>query len=87
MSTLAGTNSPEEVFVMSNTTIPTTEPVRPRLEDTYLLTDKQVCQITGLSRPFVWKHTKLGKFPQPVRLSSRCTRWRRSDIMDWLESL
>ncbi|MEA3252504.1 MAG: AlpA family transcriptional regulator [Pseudomonadota bacterium] len=47
------------------------------------LTDVQVAERYGVSRPTVWRWASLGKLPQPVRFSRGCTRWR----MDQLEVL
>ncbi|MFM7859029.1 MAG: helix-turn-helix transcriptional regulator [Flammeovirgaceae bacterium] len=33
-----------------------------------------------------WEGVRLQKYPQPVKLSSRITAWRRSDIQTLLEN-
>ena len=35
---------------------------------------------TSLPRSTVWLYVSLGKFPKPIRLSSRITVWKQSDI-------
>ncbi|RMH33087.1 MAG: AlpA family phage regulatory protein, partial [Nitrospirae bacterium] len=37
----------------------------------------------GISRATWWRWVRLGKAPQPVRLSNRCTVWRLQDIREW----
>ncbi|WP_076879654.1 helix-turn-helix transcriptional regulator [Bordetella sp. H567] len=32
------------------------------------------------------RHVLAGTAPQPVRLSSRCTRYRGRDVLAWIES-
>ena len=32
-----------------------------------------------------WSGVKAGRFPQPVRLSPKCTAWRRSDIQKLID--
>lgn len=52
--------------------------------DDRLITDKDVAHLIGASRSWPWKLVKDGKFPEPIRLSSRCTRWRLSDVRQWM---
>ena len=49
-----------------------------------LITDKEVAHLIGASRSWPWKLVQDGKFPEPIRLSSRCTRWRLSDVRKWM---
>ena len=55
--------------------------------ESLLLSDKEVSRLLGISKPWIWKHTRLGNFPEPVRFGSRCTRWRKADILAWVENL
>lgn len=43
------------------------------------LTVKEVAAYLGISVPSVWRMTKRGALPQPVKLGT-CTRWRRTEI-------
>ncbi|WP_132580202.1 AlpA family phage regulatory protein [Paralcaligenes ureilyticus] len=52
--------------------------------DDRLVTDREVAQLLSASRSWPWKLSSEGKFPQPIRLSSRCTRWRLSDVRIWM---
>lgn len=48
------------------------------------LTDKQVADRFGVSRPTVWRWVRSENgFPKPVTLSAGCSRWRLSDIEAW----
>ncbi|MBW2186923.1 MAG: AlpA family phage regulatory protein [Deltaproteobacteria bacterium] len=52
-----------------------------------LLRMKQVLEIVPLGKSTVWKMVAENKFPQPVKLSERCTAWRESDIQRWMDEL
>lgn len=47
-----------------------------------LLPVARVAELLGVSASTIWRWTREpgGSFPQPVRLSAGCTRWRLSDI-------
>ena len=38
-----------------------------------------------LSRETVRQLQKVGKFPQPIRLSERCVMYRNADVHEWLK--
>ena len=40
----------------------------------------QILAIFPVSRSSFWAGVKSGKYPQPVKLSVRCTAWRAEDI-------
>jgi len=44
-----------------------------------------VSAITGLSASSIFRKTTAGQFPEPVRMSSRCTRWKAGSVMAWLK--
>ena len=52
-----------------------------------LLRIAEVQEITGLSRASVYKMVADGRLPPPVRLSSRCVRWRESELLATIEAL
>lgn len=43
------------------------------------LTDRDVAQMFNISRPTVWRHTRNGLLPRPVKLGN-CTRWVESEL-------
>lgn len=49
-----------------------------------LLRLSTVVAITGLSRSSIYARLSANQFPQPVRLGSRCTRFRAADVQAWL---
>lgn len=40
-----------------------------------------VMKITGLAKSTVWLWVKQGKLPAPIKLSSRVTVWRESELI------
>lgn len=52
--------------------------------DDRLITDKEVAHLLGASRSWPWKLVQAGKFPVPVRITPRCTRWRLSEVKRWM---
>jgi prophage regulatory protein len=53
-----------------------------RMQQTHL-SDTEVARRLGVSRPTVWRWTREGNFPRPVRLGPATTRWRLADIEEW----
>lgn len=47
----------------------------------------QVLDRVPVSKSTWWKGIRDGKFPQPVKLSTRTSAWRRSDIDELCERL
>lgn len=46
----------------------------------------EVESITGLGRSTIYALMSEGKFPRPVKLSSKAVAWPESRIADWLHS-
>lgn len=42
--------------------------------------------IVPFSPATLWRKVRAGTFPQPVKISTRCTAWRCEDIRAWIES-
>ncbi len=38
------------------------------------------------SGPTLWRMVKSGKFPKPLKLSSRVTAWKVGDVRDWIKA-
>jgi len=56
--------------------------------DTNLITAKEVLKLTGYkSRTTLWRRVRAGDFPKPVALSSHSTRWKKTEVEDWIEAL
>lgn len=51
-----------------------------------LATKKRVAKWYGCTERHIDAMVKEGKFPAPVRSGERSPRWRRSDLLDWLNN-
>ncbi len=51
-----------------------------------LLSLSVIESIVGLGRSAIYSRVARGLFPEPIRLSIRCSRWRAADISAWLEA-
>lgn len=49
--------------------------------------DPPMPAIIPLSKSTWWKGVADGRFPNPVKLSMRCTAWRVEDIRDLIEGI
>ncbi|WP_082370057.1 AlpA family transcriptional regulator [Novosphingobium sp. ST904] len=45
-----------------------------------------VLHITGLSRSTLYRKIDEGTFPKQIRIAARCTAWRESDVVAWVEA-
>lgn len=53
-----------------------------------LLTQREVMKLTGFrSRTSLYRRSKGGTFPKPVKLGLGQIRWRETDINNWMQSL
>lgn len=46
-------------------------------------TDRDLASRFQVSRATIWRWVKDRGLPKPVRFSSRCTRWKLSEIENW----
>ena len=44
-----------------------------------------VVQITGRSKPSIYKDVKEGRFPSPIKIGDRAVAWVSTDIEKWVE--
>lgn len=52
-------------------------------ERSLYLHDEDVAERLHVSRDTVWRWSKKGKLPKPIKLGDNCTRWVRSEIEAW----
>lgn len=55
------------------------------LPDTGFLRLPEVLALFPVSRSAFWAGIKDGRYPQPVKLSARCSAWRVEDVRDLIE--
>ena len=46
----------------------------------------EVKEMTGLSSASIYKQIRLGRFPEGIKLTARCTGWAISDVEAWIEA-
>ena len=51
----------------------------------YLRQSQLVGSILPIGATTLWRWVKEGKFPQPIKLSTRVTVWRAEDVRAWLD--
>jgi prophage regulatory protein len=54
--------------------------------DDRLIPIKEVSSLVGLKSSAIYNRVAAGLMPAPVRLSSRCSRWKISSIRAWIEA-
>jgi prophage regulatory protein len=54
-------------------------------EPSSLLHLATVSALVGLGPTAIYDRIRAGTFPQPKRLSARCSRWRAGEIRHWLD--
>lgn len=52
-----------------------------------LLRAWDVAKLLGISIPTVWRWTREGKLPQPMKITQRITVWRKTEIIPCVEAL
>ena len=45
--------------------------------------DRQLAVRYGVDRGTIWRWVRERDFPQPVKMSEKCTRWRLANVEDW----
>ena len=46
-----------------------------------LVNDREAAELLGISRATLWRHSRSGVLPAPLRIGG-ATRWRRSELVD-----
>lgn len=62
------------------------QPLEAAANPSALLRIETVTALTGLCRSSIYNLIAAGRFVDPVRLSTRCTRFRAGDVTAWLAS-
>lgn len=61
-----------------------TKDARPVTRNSLWLSDRQFGERLGVCRTTIWRRARTEPdFPQPVKLSRGCSRWRLADIDLW----
>ena len=51
-----------------------------------IMGQKEVQQITNLSRTTLWRMERSGEFPQRLRLSDTRIGWKSQEVWEWIDS-
>lgn len=54
------------------------------LEDIKFINIKQVVELTGASKSFIYALIKDKKFPAPVKYGKSISRWVEHEVRDWM---
>ncbi|MDE2465069.1 MAG: AlpA family phage regulatory protein [Alphaproteobacteria bacterium] len=46
---------------------------------------KEVTELTGFAKSFIYKQIRMGNFPAPVRIGSRSARWELHKVLAWIK--
>ncbi len=46
----------------------------------------EVLKLCAVSKAFVYREMRAGRFPRPVRIGRRAVRWRLHEVVKWMES-
>jgi predicted DNA-binding transcriptional regulator AlpA len=57
------------------------------IPETGFLRLAQVLSVIPLGKTSWWEGVKSGRFPKPIKLSTRCTAWRAEDIRELIKTL
>ena len=49
-----------------------------------LLRLKEVCELTGFKKSFVYKQTRFGDFPAPMKIGLKSVRWKLANVQSWI---
>ncbi len=52
-----------------------------------LLRLREVTERTGLAKSTIYRNIKAKTFPEPVKVGVASSRWRESDLRDWIARL
>lgn len=61
-------------------------PAESNVESITLLNDAGVAELLGIHKRSLWRLVSTGHFPEPVRFGARFTRWRLSQVREFVES-
>lgn len=51
-----------------------------------LIRIKEVQELTGISKPYIYALANKGLFPKPVKLSARSSAWVSTEVLEWIEN-
>lgn len=82
---MANTQSPVIPFNQSKTEKQSTDDAKTILPRQGMSRASQILPFLPFGSTTLWKWSKEGLFPAPIRISPTITAWRNADVLDWLE--
>lgn len=67
--------------------------IEPKVNKFHLMTKSEVCVLLSISPATLWRmcspttNSYLPDFPAPVKIGTRCSRFRSDEILNWVKSL
>ena len=55
-------------------------------DDRLILRPRDACKLLGLSRTTIWRMTRDGSFPRPIKLGLNAVGWRVADVQEWVKT-
>ena len=52
--------------------------------DSYLR-ERELLRHVPFAHSTLWREVQAGRFPRPIKLTTRATAWRWGDVLAWLE--
>ena len=56
-------------------------------EEDRLLNAREVTELIGVSRTTLHRLVAANQFPRPIRVGQRASRWWKSQVLQWIDSL
>ena len=50
-----------------------------------LINIKEVCNIIGFGRTYIYTEIKKGAFPAPHKIGEKSSRWSEKEVSEWIE--
>jgi predicted DNA-binding transcriptional regulator AlpA len=54
--------------------------------ESMLINANTLAALLGVSRAKLFRMKAAGQLPKPIRLGGSCVKWRRVEVIDWIES-
>ena len=51
-----------------------------------LIDGRKTREISGISKSERWRLIRAGRFPAPIRMGPRCTRYSLLEVLEWVEA-
>ena len=55
-----------------------------RLPNSAMVSDREIAEVIGINPATVWRWSKAGRLPPPVKIGERCTRWSVGAVRELL---